>query len=121
MSSFAFLWPLAAGAITGAALYATRGVLDQSVTAGGVVRIALLPPWQAMLGFMCLAALLLLGIDHLNAPRGTTTGRRPRLSELVLPLLSLIVLLIPFTPLLPDRWPALQALSGPLGGIVWLP
>lgn len=114
------MWPLAACAITGAALYATRGVLDQSVTASGVVRIALLPPWQAMLGFTCLAALLLIGIDHLNAPRGTTTGRRPRLSELVLPLLSLIVLLIPFAPLLPDRWPVLQALAGPLTAVVWL-
>ena len=114
------MWPVAACAITGAALYATRGVLDQSVTSGGVVRFALLPPWQAMLGFTCLAALLLVGIDHLNAPRGTTAGRRPRLSELVLPLFSLIVLLIPFAPLLPDRWPVLQALSGPLAAVVWL-
>lgn len=114
------MWPLAACAITGAALYATRGVLDQTATAHGVVRFALLPPWQAMLGFTCLAALVLVGIDHLNAPRGTTAGRRPRLSELVLPLVSLIVLLIPFAPVLPDRWPVLQALSGPLAAVVWL-
>ena len=114
------MWPVAACAITGAALYATRGVLDQTATANGVVRFALLPPWQAMLGFTCLAALVLVGIDHLNAPRGTTTGRRPRLAELVLPLLALIVLLIPFAPVLPDRWPVLQALSGPLAAVVWL-
>jgi len=114
------LWPLAACAITGAALYATRGVLDQTVTANGVVRFALLPPWQALLGFTCLAALVLVGIDHLNAPRGTTAGRRPRLAELVLPLFSLIVLLIPFAPVLPDRWPVLQALSGPFAAVVWL-
>ena len=120
MSSLAFLRPLAACVITGAALYATRGVLDQSATANGVVRFALLPPWQALLGFTCLAALVLIGIDHLNTPRGTTTFRRPRLSELVLPLFSLIVLLIPFAPLLPDRWPVLQALSGPLAAVVWL-
>ncbi len=120
MSSVAFLWPLAVCAITGAALYATRGVLDQTVTANGVVRFALLPPWEALLGFTCLAALVLLGIDHLNAPRGTTTGRRPRLAELVLPLFSLIVLLVPFTPVIPDRWPVLQALSGPMGAVVWI-
>ncbi len=114
------MWPLAACAITGAALYATRGVLDQTVTPNGVVRFALLPPWEAMLGFMCLAALVLVGIDHLNAPRGTTTGRRPRLTELVLPLLSLVVLLLPFAPVVPDRWPALQALSGPMSAVVWL-
>lgn len=107
-------------AITALALYVTRGVLDQTVTASGVIRFAMLPPWQALLGFLCLGALLLVGIDHLNAPRGTTTFKRPRLGELVLPLFSLIVLLLPFTPVLPDDWPALQALAGPLGAIVWL-
>ncbi len=120
MSSLAFLWPMAACAITGLALYVTRGVLDQTVTANGVVRFAMLPPWQALIGFMCLAALVLVGIDHLNAPRGTTTAKRPRLRELVLPLCAPIVLLLPYLPVLPDRWPALQALAGPLGAIVWL-
>ena len=116
-----FLWPMAACAITGLALYVTRGVLDQTVTAHGIVRFAMLPPWQALLGFVCLGALLLVGIDHLNAPRATTTAtRRPRLGELVLPLFSSIVLLVPYVPILPDRWPVLQALAGPLGAIVWL-
>ena len=114
------IWPMAACAITGLALYVTRGVLDQTVTAKGVIRFAMLPPWEALLGFVCLGALLLVGIDHLNAPRGTTTFTRPRLSELVLPLFSLIVLLLPFMPVVPDHWPALQALAGPLGAIVWL-
>ena len=95
-------------------------MLDQTVTQDGVIRFAMLPPWQALLGFICLAALVLVGIDHLNAPRGTTTLTRPRLSELVLPLFSLIVLLLPYTPVLPDQWPVLQALAGPLGAIVWL-
>jgi hypothetical protein len=120
MSSFAFLRPMAACAITGLALYVTRGVLDQTVTADSVVRFAMLPPWQALLGFLCLAGLLLVGIDHLNAPRGTTAMTRPRLGELVLPLFALAVLLLPFLPVLPDRLPALQALAGPMGAIVWL-
>ncbi|MDP2320728.1 MAG: hypothetical protein Q8O42_15480 [Acidobacteriota bacterium] len=120
MSSFAFLWPTAACVITGAALYVTRGVLDQTVTPAGVVRFAMLPPWQALLGFVCLAGLVLLGIDHLNAPRGTTTNRRPRLGELVLPLVALGVLIVPFLPVVPDRWPVFQALAGPLGAVVWL-
>ena len=38
----------------------------------------------------------------------------------MLPLFSLIVLLVPYMPILPDRWPVLQALAGPLGAIVWL-
>lgn len=120
MSSFAFLWPAIACVITGAALYVTRGVLDQTVTPDGVVRFAMLPPWQALLGFICLAALALVGIDHLNAPRGTTPNRRPRLGELVLPLAALAVLMLPFLPVVPDRWPVFQALSGPLGAVVWL-
>jgi len=116
-----FLWPMAACAITGLALYVSRGVLDQTVTSNGIVRFAMLPPWQALVGFICLGALLLVGIDHLNAPRATTTAtRRPRLGELVLPLFSSIVLLVPYMPILPDRWPVLQALAGPLGAIVWL-
>ena len=120
MSSFAFLWPTAACVITGSALYVTRGVLDQTVTPAGVVRFAMLPPWQALVGFVCLAGLVLVGIDHLNAPRGTTTNRRPRLGELVLPLLALGVLIVPFLPVVPDRWPVFQALAGPLGAVVWL-
>ncbi|HEX8028978.1 MAG TPA: hypothetical protein VF491_10975, partial [Vicinamibacterales bacterium] len=121
MSSAGFLLPMAACAITGLALFVTRGVLDQTVTANGVIRFAMLPPWQALLGFVCLSALLFVGIDHLNAPRGvTTTARRPRIGELVLPLFSLIVLLLPFAPVVPDRWPVLQALAGPLGALVWL-
>lgn len=115
------LWPAASCVITGLALYVTRGVLDQTVTSSGVIRFAMLPPWQALVGFICLAAILLVGIDHLNAPRGTTTNMtRPRLGELVMPLAASMVLLIPYLPALPDRWPALQALAGPLGAIVWL-
>ena len=111
---------MAACAVTGLALYVTRGVLDQTVTAHGVIRFAMLPPWQALLGFTCLAGLFLVGVDHLNAPRGTTTLTRPRLSALVLPLFALLVLLLPFAPVIPDQWPVLQALAGPLGAIVWL-
>ncbi len=120
MSSFAFLWPAIACVITGAALYVTRGVLDQTVTPAGVVRFAMLPPWQALLGFVGLAALVLVGIDHLNTPRGTTTNRRPRLGGLVLPLIALAVLILPFLPVVPDRWPVFQALAGPLVAVVWL-
>ena len=111
---------MAACAITGLALYVTRGVLDQSVTPAGVVRFAMLPPWQALVGFTCLAGLALLAIDHLNAPKGTSAAQRPQLRDLVLPMFALGVLLLPYAPVIPDRWPALQALAGPLGSIVWL-
>jgi hypothetical protein len=120
MLSLAFLWPMAACAITGLALYVTRGVLDQTVTGSAVVRFAMLPPWQALAGFICLGALVLVGIDRLNTSRATTTLRRPRLGELVLPMFASVVLLVPYLPIIPDRFPVLQALAGPLGAIVWL-
>src|SRR5688572_9877922 len=116
----AAVWPAIACVIAGLALYVTRGVLDQTVTTAGVVRFAMLPPWQALVGFICLAGLGLVVIDHLNRPRGTSTAARPRLRDLVPPMFGLAILLLPFTPVLPDRWPALQALSGPLGALVWL-
>ena len=120
MSSLAFLRPAAACVVAGAALYVTRGVLDQVNAGDAVVRIALLPPWQALAGFLGLAGLMVLGLTHLNAPRGTSAGPRPRLGELTLPMLAAGLLLVPFLPLLPDRLPVLQALAGPLRGVVWL-
>ena len=120
MSSLAFLWPMAACAITGLALYVTRGVLDQTVTANGVIRFAMLPPWQALVGFICLAGLLLVGVDHLNAPRGTSANQRPKLRELVLPLLALVIVIVPFMPVVPDSFPVLQSLAGPLVAVIWL-
>ena len=120
MSSLAFLRPTAACIVTGLALYVTRGVLDQTTTATAVVRFAMLPPWEALLGFICLAGLILAGIDHLNAPRASTAATRPRLRHLVLPAFALIVLLVPYLPVVPDWWPALQALAGPLAAIIWL-
>lgn len=116
------LRPLVACTTAGAALYVTRGVLDQVIAGdGAAVRVALLPPWQALLGLMASAALLLVLIDHLNAPRGTTTRRvRPALGDLALPLVTSGVLLLPYLPILPDRWPVLQILAGPLRHIVWL-
>ncbi|MGH9384538.1 MAG: hypothetical protein ACRD2N_09660, partial [Vicinamibacterales bacterium] len=120
MSSFAVLWPAVACLVVGAALYVTRGVLDQVVTASAVLRIAFLPPWQALVGFIGVAIVGLLVVDHMNAPRGSTAVRRPRLRELVLPLLGLAVLLVPFMPVVPDRWPVVQILAGPLRSVVWL-
>jgi hypothetical protein len=114
MSSFAFLWPAAACAIAGAALYVTRGALDQVSVGGTIVRIALLPPWEALAGFVSLAALVLLGIDRF------TVRRQRRRGDVVLPALALAVLLVPFLPVLPDQLPVLQVLAGPLRGIVWL-
>ncbi|MEW6320660.1 MAG: hypothetical protein AB1635_06185 [Acidobacteriota bacterium] len=111
----------AACLVTGAALYVTRGVLDQLVTPEGPVRVALFPPWQALVGFTALAAIGLLWLSSRHSPRGTTTALvRPPIGRLALPGLASSLLLVPYLPWLPDAWPFVQALAGPLRGIVWL-
>ena len=119
MPRAARLWPVLACLITGAALYVSRGVLDAALVDGQGVRVAFLPPWESFVGFLLLGGVGLVLVNWLNQPRGSTAARAP-LAALVMPLVALGVLLLPFTPVLPDRWPVLQALAGPMGGLVWL-
>ncbi len=112
-------WPVLACLITSAALYVSRGVLDAGLVDGRGVRVAFLPPWESLVGFLLLGGVGLVLVDWLNRPRGSTAARAP-LAALVRPLLALAVLVVPFTPVLPDRWPVLQTLAGPMGHLVWL-
>ncbi|MGE0040064.1 MAG: hypothetical protein AB7H88_12170 [Vicinamibacterales bacterium] len=112
--------PALACLVTGGALYLSRGVLDFGLGPDGPVRLALLPPLISFLGFVVLAGIGLLWLDHLNRPRGTTTGRRPGLASLVLPTFALAVMALPFLPWVPDRWGLLTLPAGPAGGLVWL-
>ena len=112
--------PLLAVVVTALALYFSGGVLDQIVTETGLVRVAMLPPWQAIGGFLTVGGLALLWLDRRRLPRRTATAVRPPLGPLVLPTLGLAVLVIPYLPVLPDVWPALQILAGPIGAGVWL-
>ncbi|HXG90728.1 MAG TPA: hypothetical protein VNJ02_20605, partial [Vicinamibacterales bacterium] len=106
--------------ITGLAIYVSRGVLDEIITGAGAVRVAMLPPWPALGAFLAIGALGLLWLDRRAVPRGTATAVRPPLGPLVLPLFGLLLLILPYLPVLPDRMPALQMLAGPLRGVVWL-
>jgi len=112
-------WPLAACLLTGAALYVSRGVLDAVLVDGRAVRVALLPPWESLIGFLLLAGLALFLVDRANRIRRSPEGPAP-FGALVAPAVALAVLLVPFTPVLPDRWPVLQVLAGPMSGLVWL-
>jgi hypothetical protein len=111
--------PVLAVIVLGVALYVSRGVLDQVVTDAGLVRVALLPPLQALGGFLAMGALGLLCLDHRAAPRGGVSTARQRLGPIVLPVLGLLVLVLPYLPVVADRLPALQMLAGPLRGVVW--
>jgi hypothetical protein len=113
------VWPVAACLVTAAALYVTRGVLDQIVVDGAAVRVALLPPWESLAGFVAFGAVALVVLHRFSRPRGTGARRIPA-GRLVLPTLSAAALVIPYVPVLPDRWPVLQVLAGPLRGMVWL-
>ncbi|MEO8679515.1 MAG: hypothetical protein ABI665_10745 [Vicinamibacterales bacterium] len=105
MSRFSSRWPIAACLATGAGLYVTQGVLDQGWIGDAAVRLALLPPWQVLALFIGATALSLFAV---------------RRRDLALPLLAPAALAIPFLPILPDRWPVVQILAGPLRYIVWL-
>ncbi len=112
------MWSVAASIATAVALYFGRSVLDVAWLDGRAVRMALLPPWESALGFLLLTALGLLLIDRWR--RSTTPAALLPLSALVSPFIGLSVLALPFLPVLPDRWPVLQTLAGPMGLLVWL-
>jgi hypothetical protein len=118
MSSRAWIWPLAACLVAGAAAYLSRGVLDQAITATGPVRVALLPPWQACVAFVGCAAFLLLLIDRVRST--STRGRAHPLADFARPWLALSVLALPFLPRLADAWPVLQMAAGPAHAVLWL-
>ena len=112
--------PALAVVVTALALYMSGAVLDQIFTADGLVRVALLPPWQALIGFLGVGAIGLLWLYRRSAPRSSAAARRVPLSTLVLPAFALIVLLLPYLPVLPDILPAVQILAGPLRFVLWL-
>ncbi len=112
------LTPALAVLTTGLALYLSRGVLDQTAAPEGLVRVALLPPWQALAGFVGLGALGLLWLDRIAPPRSAPST--VALAPFVLPLFGLLSLVVPYLPVVPDQLPALQMLAGPLRGVIWL-
>ncbi len=115
------LVPTLAVLLTGLALYLTRGVLDQVVDESRAVRVALLPPWQTLAGFTVMAGFGLLWLARGAAPRAVTSAPvRLRIGSLTLPAFALVLLVVPYLPVLPDAVPALQLLAGPLRWIVWL-
>ena len=102
-----FIGPTAAAVITGLSLFVTQAVLDQASGVDAPIRMAFFPPWWHALSDIALGMLLVLALEW-TAARSS------------LPLIGLGILIVPFLPDLPDRWPVLQIFSGPLTPIVWL-
>jgi hypothetical protein len=104
--------------VVAAALFASAGVLDETVSGGQRVRVAFLPPWESAVGLLLAAAVGVALVARLA--RGLDdAGRRP-FPDVLWPLLAAAAIILPFLPLLPDALPVLQILSGPVRWIVWL-
>jgi len=112
--------PVVAILVTGLALYVSGAVLDQILAEGEAVRVAILPPWAALGGFLAVGGLGLLWLEQRAIPRGIGTAVRPPVGPLLLPTLALLLLVLPYLPVLPDVFPAIQILAGPVRGVVWL-
>ncbi|MBM3781880.1 MAG: hypothetical protein FJW29_09475 [Acidobacteria bacterium] len=109
------LLTILAGLVTAAAWWVSRGVLDLVIIDGRAVRLAYLPGWEALLGFLLAAASLigLVAIAHRQAD--PVHGIQARW----VPLLFLAVLVVPYVPLLADAFTPLRLLAGPLRSAVW--
>ena len=100
-----------------AALLVTAGVLDEVLRNGERVRVAFLPPWESGAGLL-LATFVVLGLVVHRARSGG--GSRQTATDVLWPPLASAALLLPFLPVLPDVFPVLQILAGPLRWVVWL-
>ena len=107
-----------ASVVLGAAAWASRAVLDEVVADGIRQRVALVPSWHTALAFTVLG--LMAGASAYRALAGRRAGRPMHdAADLALPVFGLALLLVPYLPGLPDRWPLVQVLAGPAKWIVW--
>ena len=114
---------LAAGVVSGLALWCSNGVLERVTQDDRIVRVALLPPlWVALA--CCVVAIGAIGaLVHLvsrvgqrHAPAALPDAS---LADLCLPLFATATLVTPYLPHLADWFPALTLLAGPFKGVVW--
>jgi hypothetical protein len=105
----------------GLAAWASRAVLDEVVSGGQRLRVALVPSWHTALAFTLLGVVAAASALRLRARRrgAPATMRTPPVLDVALPLFGLLLLLLPYLPWLPDRWPGVQVLAGPAKWIVW--
>ncbi len=102
-----------------AAGWASRAELDEVVVDGARQRIALVPSGQPFVAFLALSALGAIGAAILVSSLRRKGADAPSAGALVLPVFGLLALVVPYLPVAPDWWPALQALAGPGRWIVW--
>ncbi len=109
------LLTILAGLVTAAAWWVTGGVLDLVIVDGEVVRLAHLPGWEALAGFL-IAATAVIGMGSVVL---TSIPLAPPSPVRWVPLLALAPLGLPYLPVIADTLPALRVLAGPARSAVW--
>lgn len=110
-------------AVAGLALWFSRGVLDVAGTADAPRRVAMLPSWPELVGFLMLAIIAIAAAALLrDRARPAAAGElvwNPALADALRPLFTLAILIVPYFPWLPDWIPALRLLAGPIRWLLW--
>jgi hypothetical protein len=111
-------WPVLVCLVVALALLVTAAVLDAFLLNGQRVRVAFLPPWESGAGLLLTTFVGLALVAH--RARSTSGPAHEAMPDVLWPALASAVLLLPFLPILPDVFPVLQILAGPLRWVVWL-
>ena len=111
------------GGLCGTALWTSLGVLDVYAGANGPVRLAMLPSVGAWLGMIALATAVVGGLSVSLGRTPNRDGSSPLpgvVYSILAPLTASVVLVLPYLPWLPDVFPVLTVLAGPLRWVIWL-
>ena len=112
-----FLVPIGAAAVTGVALWLSRASFDVAGATHAPIRVAMLPSLAELVGFVALALLIVAGLAA--SIRGSRGFWDPA-SDVLLPLFSLSLLIVPYLPWLADWIPALRLFAGPGRILIWV-
>ena len=112
---------VAAWVLAGVALWLTHGVLDMYGDAQSSTRVAMLPSVPELAGLIVLA--LLGGAAVAGIVKGWTRNSIERSDarlQIALPLFALVLLALPYLPIVPDAISPLRAFTGPIAWIIWV-
>src|SRR5688572_5657667 len=116
-TSPSFLLPIGAATIAGVALWLSRASFDVAGATQAPIRVAMLPSLAELVGFVALALLVVAGMAA--SIRGSRAFWEPA-ADVLLPLFSLLLLIVPYLPWLADWIPALQLFAGPGRILIWV-
>ena len=112
-----FFVPIAAAAIAGVALWLSRASFDVAGTTQAPIRVAMVPSLAELIGFVALALLIVAGVAAMI--RSSRAFWEPA-TDVLLPLFSLSLLILPYLPWVADWIPALQLFAGPGRILIWV-